>query len=383
MRAGVRPAARRSGAIGIAAHDFAQALGAREVVLTRALRVEGAPTVPSRWLLRLDTVLRAAGLEGALGAGGASRWRWQARSIEPAARIAAAAAGAAPAGRGAAAQAVGDADRDLAARSLRDLCAHDPAARAARAARRRPRRAPIAASSSTRRSTNSSRAFRGDLPADAEAAAARASARTTSARRCRRPGVWAFWWPRFERIARWFVARGARAPALSSATSAARCKGTLDARRARRAVRAHRARPTASTASRDGGLVLIDYKTGVGAAAEAMSSTASRRNCRSRRRSPRAAASLALPARPCGARILAAERRRSRRRDQRAGQGRRRTARADRRRACKVCRRSIARFDDPRRRPISPCRGRKGAALFRLRASRAASRNGREADEDE
>ena len=54
-------------AIGIAAHDFAQAIGAPEVALTRATRSEGVPTVPSRWLLRLDTVLRAVGLGGALG----------------------------------------------------------------------------------------------------------------------------------------------------------------------------------------------------------------------------------------------------------------------------------------------------------------------------
>src|SRR5205823_10490381 len=54
-------------AIGIAAHDFAQALGAPAVVLTRATRREGVPTVPSRWLLRLDAVLRAAGRENALG----------------------------------------------------------------------------------------------------------------------------------------------------------------------------------------------------------------------------------------------------------------------------------------------------------------------------
>src|SRR5436305_14721810 len=54
-------------AIGIAAHDFAQALGAPMVALTRATRREGVPTVPSRWLLRVDTVLRAVGLEGVLG----------------------------------------------------------------------------------------------------------------------------------------------------------------------------------------------------------------------------------------------------------------------------------------------------------------------------
>lgn len=48
--------------IGIAAHDFIQLASAPQVVLTRAERSGGAPTVPSRWLLRLETVLDAAGL---------------------------------------------------------------------------------------------------------------------------------------------------------------------------------------------------------------------------------------------------------------------------------------------------------------------------------
>lgn len=47
--------------IGLSAHDFAQSLCADEVVLTRALRQDGAPTVPSRWLSRMDTVLAACG----------------------------------------------------------------------------------------------------------------------------------------------------------------------------------------------------------------------------------------------------------------------------------------------------------------------------------
>ncbi|MBU0888522.1 MAG: double-strand break repair protein AddB, partial [Alphaproteobacteria bacterium] len=46
--------------IGLSAHDFAQAFAAPEIVLTRAEKVEGAPSVPSRWLLRLDTVLGSA-----------------------------------------------------------------------------------------------------------------------------------------------------------------------------------------------------------------------------------------------------------------------------------------------------------------------------------
>lgn len=49
--------------IGLAAHDFVQAFCAPRVVMTRSLRVGGAPSVPSRWILRLQTVMKSAGLE--------------------------------------------------------------------------------------------------------------------------------------------------------------------------------------------------------------------------------------------------------------------------------------------------------------------------------
>jgi ATP-dependent helicase/nuclease subunit B len=42
--------------IGLSAHDFAQLLGAREVVLTHAAKLAGTPTVPSRFLQRLAAV---------------------------------------------------------------------------------------------------------------------------------------------------------------------------------------------------------------------------------------------------------------------------------------------------------------------------------------
>jgi ATP-dependent helicase/nuclease subunit B len=48
--------------VGLAAHDVAQMMAAPEVVMTRARRVDGAPAVASRWWLRLDAVLHAAGL---------------------------------------------------------------------------------------------------------------------------------------------------------------------------------------------------------------------------------------------------------------------------------------------------------------------------------
>ncbi len=49
--------------ISLAAHDFVQAGTAPEVIITRARKVDGTPTVPARWLLRLETVLKAVGLE--------------------------------------------------------------------------------------------------------------------------------------------------------------------------------------------------------------------------------------------------------------------------------------------------------------------------------
>lgn len=53
-------------AIGRAAQDITGLFGAREVVLTRAGRVDGAPTVPSRWLMRIDALLGGMDLTDAL-----------------------------------------------------------------------------------------------------------------------------------------------------------------------------------------------------------------------------------------------------------------------------------------------------------------------------
>jgi ATP-dependent helicase/nuclease subunit B len=47
--------------IGYSAHDFTAFLGAPRVYLTRAQKIDGVPTVPSRWLMRLEALL--AGLE--------------------------------------------------------------------------------------------------------------------------------------------------------------------------------------------------------------------------------------------------------------------------------------------------------------------------------
>lgn len=52
--------------IGQSAHDFATLLAAPEVILTRAEKKDGVPTVPSRWLLRLKALLDGMGVASAL-----------------------------------------------------------------------------------------------------------------------------------------------------------------------------------------------------------------------------------------------------------------------------------------------------------------------------
>ncbi len=47
--------------VGLSAHDFAQSFCAAKVYMTRSAQIGGAPTVPSRWLSRFDTVLQAHG----------------------------------------------------------------------------------------------------------------------------------------------------------------------------------------------------------------------------------------------------------------------------------------------------------------------------------
>jgi ATP-dependent helicase/nuclease subunit B len=53
-------------AIGLSAHDFSVLASAPRAVMTRALKTEGSPTVPSRWWQRLVQLARGLGLEDRL-----------------------------------------------------------------------------------------------------------------------------------------------------------------------------------------------------------------------------------------------------------------------------------------------------------------------------
>jgi ATP-dependent helicase/nuclease subunit B len=68
----LEPSERRTGQ---AAHDFQMGLGAENVILTRSARMEGAPTVASRWLQRLTAYVGEAQAE-AMTRRGAQYLQW-------------------------------------------------------------------------------------------------------------------------------------------------------------------------------------------------------------------------------------------------------------------------------------------------------------------
>lgn len=243
---------------GIAAHDFFQALGAPEVVLTRAARAGGAPTLPSRWLLRLDTALAAAGLDGNRLLAREAPLLWQAALDAPSRRR----PHPAPAPR----PPVSARPRRLSVTEI-ETWMRDPYAIYARRILNLTRLDPIDADPGAADRGQFIHAaldrfvtdFPGALPADAVAQLLRIGA-DCFGEALSRPGIWAFWWPRFVRIAGWFVEMETGRRPLLAESLTERC-GRLEIEGPSgpftvtgRADRIDR--------RRDGGLVLIDYKTG-------------------------------------------------------------------------------------------------------------------------
>jgi len=194
--------------IGLAAHDFAQAFAAGSVLLTRAARVEGTPTVPARWLLRLENALKAAGGEAAAALltrqdDGDDWLGWQAALDAPAAIR--------PADRPAPTPPLDARPRRLSVTQIETWMRDPYAVYARHILRLRPLDPIDADPGAAERGTmihdaldGFVRAFPDRLPPDI-AGALRTHGEVAFGDALTRPGVRAFWWPRFLAIARWFA----------------------------------------------------------------------------------------------------------------------------------------------------------------------------------
>jgi len=242
--------------IGLSGHDFAQLLGAREVILTRAAKVAGTPTVPSRF------VQRVAAIAGA---------RWQnviergntylawARDIDRPERVAAAPRPAPKPPR--AARPTG-----LSVTEIEHWLRDPYTIYAKHVLRLKPLDEVDAAPGAAERGTiihaairDFTQRFAASLPADpARELIELGRAHFEGLEEF--PEAQAFWWPRFMRIARWFGAwEAGRRPAL--AAIAAEIRGEIEIPLA---AGAFRLRGVADRIERhaDGGYVVLDYKTG-------------------------------------------------------------------------------------------------------------------------
>jgi ATP-dependent helicase/nuclease subunit B len=250
---GLAPPERR---IGLAAHDFAQGFGAPSVVLTRSVRVDGAPTVPSRWLMRLDAVMGACGLT--FTQTDAPWLDWHGLLDRPTAWV----RPEPPAPR-----------PPLAARPRRlsvteiETWMRDPYAVYAKHVLGLRALDPIDADPGAADYGSMVhlalerfvRFYPHALPAEAEAKLLEIG-REVFAEAVASPALWAFWWPRYVAIARWVALKEAdRRPGLAMAHAEVKGALEIDAPGGPFTLVAKADR---IDVLRDGGLALIDYKTG-------------------------------------------------------------------------------------------------------------------------
>lgn len=190
--------------VGLAAHDIAQALNGPRVVLTRAVKVDGTPTVPSRWLRRLEQVVTAAGL-GHDFAREQLPWLAWARALNHAVPLP-------PAGPPAPKPPVAARPRRLSVTEIEKWMRDPYSIYAKHILKLRPLdelEQDVSVADYGRLIHKALQAFvarhpAGPLPGDAYNELC-ALARGLFAGAALRPSVMAFWWPRFERIAAWFL----------------------------------------------------------------------------------------------------------------------------------------------------------------------------------
>ncbi|MGE4062509.1 MAG: double-strand break repair protein AddB [Rhodospirillaceae bacterium] len=244
--------------IGLAAHDLAEALCAPHVILTRAAKMDGTATVPSRWLMRLEQIITAAGLMEPWREANSPWLAWAAALTQP--REFAIAKPPAPR------PPVAARPRKLSVTQV-ETWMRDPYGIYARCVLGLEALADLDQDASladygslTHKALQDFIAVypSGPLPDTAHEELCAIGRRLFDSGSVR-PAVMAFWWPRFERIATWFVRHErSRRAGLKRAHVERRGEMTLSAPAGPFTLIAKADRIDETT----GGLAVIDYKTG-------------------------------------------------------------------------------------------------------------------------
>jgi ATP-dependent helicase/nuclease subunit B len=256
---GLSPALQR---IGLAAHDFVEAACANEVVLSRAEKdAQGSPTVPSRWLVRLQTLLASTGVDHTRE----PDWSSWARAVDRVPTVR-------PEPRPAPMPPVDARPRELSVSDI-GLWMKDPyALYAKRILGLEPLDDLEADPGALERGIVIHRALErfvnahhDGLPDDAEQRLL-AFGRELFEDFSHRPQVMALWWPRFEQIARWVIEqeRGRRARSIEIRAEVGgmlEVHGVLEVQDSGPAFRL-KARADRLERHPDGRVTVIDYKTG-------------------------------------------------------------------------------------------------------------------------
>ncbi len=243
--------------IGLAAHDFVEGASAAEVFLTRALKVDGAPTVASRWLLRLQGLVKGMGFEDALKA---PQWMAWAASLDEMGE-------AQPIARPSPCPPVEDRPTRFSVTEIETLIRDPYSIYAKHVLGLKPLEDIDASIAAAERGTiihaaleKFVKAYPDRLPDNAYDELIR-HGRLAFADTMDRPDVATFWWPRFERIAEWIV-EFETTHRLDMTLAHAEIQGEIEVSDTLKRKVKLRGRADRIDVMTDGSLAIIDYKTG-------------------------------------------------------------------------------------------------------------------------